>query len=47
MKKSVIFLLVAFVLTACSSTNRLTLSVVEPAEVTIHPSIKKVGIINR
>lgn len=47
MKKSVIFLLVAFMLTACSSTNRLTLSVVEPAEVTVHPSIKKVGIINR
>lgn len=45
--KTIAFLLTSIVFCSCSSTNRLTINVTEPAPAPIHPDIKKVGIINR
>jgi hypothetical protein len=46
MKKYALLVLLPIVLGACS-TNMLTLSVMEPAPVSLPGGIKKVGIINR
>lgn len=46
MKKALLILFIAFALVGCK-TNQLYLNVLEPAPVTISPSIKKVGVINR
>ena len=40
-------LLASILLSACSATNYLTMSVTEPAPVTIPTNIKTIGIINR
>lgn len=45
--KNLIVLLLALALFSCRSTNYVTLSVTEPAPVTLPASIKKVGTINR
>lgn len=52
MNKQRLFLQLIFVVSAlffcsCSATNSLTMSVTEPAPVTLSPEIKKVGIIDR
>lgn len=45
--KGITLLLTALILGACSSTNQLTISVTEPATAPLHPSIKKIGILDR
>lgn len=47
MKKISILILSVIILGACSSTNILTLSVVEPAPVSLPGSFKRVGILHR
>ncbi len=44
---ALIIFLAAIVFNSCTSTNELTLSVIEPAPVFIPDNIKKIGIINR
>lgn len=46
MKNLLLLLLVASIM-GCSSTNIVTMSVIEPAPVGLPPSMKKIGIINR
>ncbi len=45
--KTILVVLISIYLSSCSSTNRLTLSVDEPAPVYIPSSIKTIGIIDR
>lgn len=45
--RAISILFTVMILSACSSTNQLTLSVTEPATVPLHPSIKKIGILDR
>ncbi|WP_242202806.1 DUF6340 family protein [Aestuariivivens insulae] len=45
--KKLSLLSVVFVLVSCASTNRLTLSVTEPAPITIPKNITRIGILNR
>ncbi|HMH31662.1 MAG TPA: DUF6340 family protein [Puia sp.] len=45
--KNLLILAVAFSLFSCSTTELVHLSVMEPAPVTLPPSIKTVGIVNR
>lgn len=45
--RNLILLLLAFSLTRCRSTNIVTLTVTEPAPVTLPASMKRIGIINR
>ncbi len=47
MKNAIISILLSYIIIGCSSTNYLTLSVLEPAPVTLPSYIKKVGIIDR
>ncbi len=47
MKKYLLFLFASFLLVGCSSTNILTLSVVQPPAVPIASSVKKVGVLDR
>jgi len=48
MKNSgIILIAISFYLVGCSSTNYLTMSVLEPAPVTVPSYIKKVGIVDR
>lgn len=47
MKNFTIIILISILATACSSTNNLTISVTEPASVTLPGNIKNVGILNR
>jgi tetratricopeptide (TPR) repeat protein len=45
--KNLLFLFLAAYLIGCSPTNKLTMSVMEPAPVTLPPDIDEIGIINR
>jgi hypothetical protein len=45
--KTVIYLILSLCILVSCKTNQLFLNVVEPAPVTLSPSIKKVGVINR
>lgn len=47
MKKYLLFLFVSFLLVGCSSTNILTLSVVQPPVVPIASSVTKVAVLDR
>jgi len=47
MKKLVLLFLISIILFSCSSTNTLTLDVMEPAPVSLPVTVKKVGIVNR
>jgi len=47
MKKEILFILSSVIITGCSSTNWLTLSVIEPAPITVPSYIKNIGIVNR
>lgn len=47
MKTLVLSILVSSALMSCSSTRLMSLSVLEPAAVTLSPDIKKAGVINR
>lgn len=47
MKKLLSIILIAFSLYSCRSTNKVFISVLQPAPVTISPDIKNVGIVNR
>jgi len=44
---SMLILMAGIILSSCSSTNLLTIGVTEPAPVTIHPDIKRIGVIDR
>ena len=45
MKKYLLFLLVSIFLVGCSSTNLVTLSVVQPPAVPMPPEVIKVGVL--
>lgn len=47
MKQTIIFSIVSYLIIGCSSTNYLTMTVTDPAPVTIPSYVKKVGIIDR
>jgi hypothetical protein len=47
MKNAVALVLIVVVCHSCSSTNLMSLSVLRPAPVTVPPTIKKVGIVDR
>ena len=47
MKNTIILILISFAIVGCSSTNYLTMNVLEPAPVTIPSYIKNVGIVDR
>jgi len=47
MKNTIVLFLIGFTIIGCSSTNYVTMSVLEPAPVTIPSHIKKIGIIDR
>jgi hypothetical protein len=47
MKNSILLLALSLVLYSCSSTRLMSLSVLEPAPVTLPPTIKKAAIVNR
>ena len=47
MKNTVVLLLISLAIVGCSSTNYVTMSVLEPAPVTVPSYIKKVGIVDR
>jgi hypothetical protein len=44
---SIIFYSLIFVLIGCSATNTVTMSVQQPAEVSLPPNLKKAGVIDR
>ncbi|MFD0797588.1 DUF6340 family protein [Maribacter chungangensis] len=45
--KTLAYLILTFLITSCSATNRLTMGVTEPALVYLPSDVKRVGIINR
>lgn len=47
MRKYAFLIISVIFLSACSSTNLMTLSVIEPAPVSLHPEIKKIGVVDR
>src|SRR5258708_29872385 len=47
MKNPIALILIVIVCHSCSSTNLMSLSVLQPAPVTVPPYIKKVGIVDR
>jgi len=47
MKKIIFYLLIPILLYSCSATNTLTISVTEPAPITLPAQIKKVAVVNR
>src|SRR5260370_28788300 len=47
MKNPITLILIVIVCHSCSSTNLMSLSVLQPAPVTVPPYIKKVGIVDR
>ncbi len=47
MKKIIFYLLIPILLYSCSATNSLTISVTEPAPISLPAQIKKVAVINR
>src|SRR5882757_2884426 len=47
MKNPIALLVIAIACHSCSSTNLMSLSVLQPAPVTVPPYIKKVGIVDR
>ena len=45
--KIILYISIAIIISACSSTNRMTMGVTNPAKVYLSPDITRVGIINR